>query len=66
MNNYIEFKREYVRLLVEMLKQPVGTGAIIGTPRSREISSELADMEEMHPAWAHRVEDWLADQHQLQ
>lgn len=63
MKSYDEFKAEYVRLVTEMLDEPVGAGPFyIGTRRSRVICSELANLEEKHPVWTERVEDWLAEQ----
>ena len=61
-NNYIDFKRQYLGALTRMLNEPVGTGPIIGTPESRRLAVELSDLEEAHPAWTERVEDWLSEQ----
>lgn len=66
MDNYIDFKRQYVGVLTRMLTEPVGAGPIIGTPESRRLAVELSDLEEAHPAWTERVEDWLAERHLLQ
>jgi hypothetical protein len=66
MNNYPEFKREYVARLTEMLSEPKSDGVLIGTRRSRRLANELADLEELHPNWTMLVEDWLAERHLLQ
>ena len=66
MNNYPQFKRKYVETLTEMLSEPKGDGALIGTRRSRKLANELSDLGELHPAWAERVEDWIAERHLLQ
>ena len=68
MNNYLEFKRVYIETLTELLKEPVADGVlgVIGTRRSRALVNKLTDLEELHPVWAGRVEDWLAEQPQLQ
>ena len=58
--NYYEFKAAYVSKLISFLNEPSGSGWRIGTPRSRKLASELADLEEAHPLWAEKVEDWLA------
>ena len=64
--NYVDFKRAYISALTQMLNEPIGTGPIIGTPESRRLAGQLSALEEAHPAWAERVEDWLADSHLLQ
>lgn len=68
MNNYPEFKREYIATLTEILKEPVADGVlgVIGTRRSRALVNKLTDLEELHPAWAERIEDWLASEDLLQ
>lgn len=68
MKNYMEFKREYIEILTEFLKEPVADGVlgVIGTRRSRALANKLTDLEELHPVWAERVESWLAEQPQLQ
>jgi len=58
--NYYEFKAAYVSTLISLLNEPSGSGEFIGTPRSRQLGRELADLEEAHPVWAERCEDWLA------
>lgn len=66
MDNYPQFKRQYVDLLTRMLNELPSTGPVIGTPESRRLAVELSDLEEAHPAWTERVEDWLAVRHLLQ
>ena len=69
--NYYEFKAAYVSKLISLENEgfkPEPWEAervsknvwLIGTPRSRKLASELADLEEAHPVWAERCEDWLA------
>ena len=66
MDNYIDFKRQYVGAITRLLNEPVGTDPVIGTPESRRIISQIADLEEAHPDWYERVEGWLAEQELLQ
>ena len=66
MDNYMDFKREYLRLLTQMLNEPKGDGPLIGTRASAQLADALGAMEEKHPVWTERVEDWLAERHQLQ
>jgi hypothetical protein len=67
MKTYPDFKREYIATLTELLNERVDTSDIyIGSPTIRELSSKLADMEELYPNWTNLVEDWLAERHLLQ
>jgi hypothetical protein len=68
MNNYPQFKRVYIETLTEILNdtsryQVIGGGFYTaGSPSYRKLTTLLADLEELHPIWTERVEDWLADE----
>tara|TARA_Y100000992_G_C21228105_1_gene473989 strand:- start:141 stop:344 length:204 start_codon:yes stop_codon:yes gene_type:complete len=67
MQNYLEFRSEYIATLTELLscKEDNYPGLITG-PRQAALSSKLADMEEAQPDWVMRIEDFLAENHLLQ
>ena len=64
--DYITFKQEYIALLTALLSTPPSTGPLISTPASSVLANKLADMEESQPVWVERIEDSLADKHELQ
>ena len=67
MQNYLEFRSEYIATLTELLScKEDNCPALITGPRQAALSSKLADMEEAQPDWVLRIEDFLAENHLLQ
>ena len=67
MQNYLEFRAEYIATLKQFLKCKAPTYAFrIDSPQSNALADKLADMEEAQPDWVMRIEDYLADNHLLQ
>lgn len=67
MQNYLEFRSEYIETLSEFLacKAPRYPNRI-DSPESNALAAKLAAMEEQQPAWVERIEDFLAENHLLQ
>ena len=67
MQNYLEFRSEYISTLTEFLScKEDNYPSLITGPRKAALSSKLADMEEAQPDWVLRIEDFLAENHLLQ
>ena len=67
MQNYLEFRSEYIATLTEFLScKEDNYPELITGPRKAALSSKLADMEEAQPDWVMRIEDFLAENHLLQ
>jgi hypothetical protein len=67
MINYTEFKKVYIDTLTELLNdssyyQVTGGGFYVRSPAVKRLISLLADLEEMHPVWTERVEDWIEEE----
>jgi len=54
--NYFEFKDLYIHTIARLMD----VQAINAQREVVRYSNALAELEEQHPAWAERVEDWLA------
>ncbi len=62
MQNYLEFRAEYIATLKQFLECKAPTYAFrIDSPQSNALADKLADMEEAQPDWVMRIEDYLAD-----
>ena len=66
MQNYLEFRAEYIATLKQFLECKAPTYAFrIDSPESNALADKLADMEEAQPDWVMRIEDFLAENHML-
>lgn len=64
MNSYHAFKTEYIRVLKAFLDAPAyaENGIYIESQACKKLANRLADLEEEHPIWTERVEDWIEEE----
>jgi hypothetical protein len=55
--DYLTFRAKYIGLLHDLIDNAEDHAQ----RETIDLCNQLADMEECHPAWAERVEDYLAD-----
>lgn len=57
--DYLSFRAKYIGLLHELTE--LHASEYFDTRASIDACNALADMEECHPSWAEKVEDYLAE-----